>query len=128
MSRTSFRLAMLMCAAAAVTASASAGEPSAIPMTPGKGLSLDVGAKHTMTYYDQKDGACGLTVVIAGIEGGVKGDDTPGTRITATVMPGTALRVDAAGDKSAEFFCGPDGRKMNARVFDREGYSKDKRS
>lgn len=128
MSRTAIRLAALMGAALAVTVSASAGDPSAIPMTPGKGLSLDVGPKHTMTYYEQKDGACGVTVVIAGVEGGVKGDDTPGTRVTATVMPGTALRIDAAGEKSAEFFCGPAGRKMNARVFDREAYTKDKKS
>lgn len=102
-----------------------AGEPSAIPMTPGKGLSLDVGNKHTMTYYEQKDGACGITIVVAAIEGGMTGSDTPGTRISTTVMPGTAFRLDAANAQSAEFFCGPAGRKMNAKVFEREGYSKD---
>ncbi len=51
-------------AVAVVTCSALAlaGEPEAIDVKPGKGLSLDVGPKHTMTYFEPKDGGCGLTL------------------------------------------------------------------
>lgn len=131
MSRTFHRALCVSAAGVALIASAlsvSAGEPSAIPMAAGKGLSLDIGNKHTMTYYEQKDGACSVTVVVASREGGTQGDDSPGTRIAAVVMPGTALRIDSSTAQSAEFFCGPGGRRMNARVFDREGYSKERKS
>lgn len=93
-----------------------------IVMTPGKGLSMDVGSKHTLSYFEPKEQACSLTIVLAGIEGGMSGNDTPGTRISVHVAPGKTLRLDAAQDKSAEFMCGPGGAKMNARVYDRAPY------
>jgi hypothetical protein len=94
----------------------------AIVMTPGKGLSLEIGSKHAVGYFETKEAACHLTVVLADTEGGVSGSDSPGTRIVSLVSPGSALRLDAAKDKSAEFFCGPSGNKMNARVFERSPY------
>jgi hypothetical protein len=94
----------------------------AIVMTPGQGLSLDIGSKHAVGYFETKEAACHLTVVLADVEGGLSGTDSPGTRIISLVAPGSALRLDAAKDKSAEFFCGPAGNKMNARIFDRTSY------
>ncbi len=115
-------------ALAALSTLALAGEGENVPLTPGKGLPLDIGNKHAMTYYTEKDGACSVTVVLSSKDGGVSGDDSPGTRVTAMIVPGTKLQIDSSTPESAEFLCGPAGRKMNARVFQREGYSKDKKS
>ncbi len=125
--QTLIRVSLAAAALAAASTLAMAGEEG-VPLTPGKGLPLDIGNKHAVTYYTEKDGACSVTVVLSSKDGGVTGDDSPGTRVTALVVPGSRLQIDSSTSQSAEFFCGPGGRKMNARVFEREGYSKDKKS
>jgi hypothetical protein len=105
-----------------------AGEPEAIDVKPGKGLSLDVGPKHTMTYFEPKEGGCGLTVVIAAKEGGVTGLETPGTRFTVTVAKGAALQIDTTDSHSASFQCAPEGDHLHAKVFTREPHPKGKAS
>lgn len=129
MGRTLRTLVCVSAAAASVavfSGFAAAGQGENVPLTPGKGLPLDIGNKHAVTYYTEKDGACSVTVVISSKDGGVSGDDSPGTRVTALVVPGSRMQIDSSTAQSAEFLCGPGGRKMNARVFEREGYSKDK--
>ncbi len=113
-------------ALAAVSSLAIAGGGENVPLTPGKGLPLDIGNKHAIAYYTEKDGACSVTVMLSSKDGGVSGEDSPGTRVTALVVPGSRMQIDSSTAQSAEFFCGPAGRKMNARVFEREGYSKGK--
>ena len=96
--------------------------PQGTELMPGRGLSLEIGGKHAVGYFETKDSACNLTVVLAAADGGEDGRDSPGTRIVVPVLPGKNLLVDAADGKSAEFFCGPGGAKMTTRVFDRTPY------
>lgn len=91
-------------------------------MSPGRGLSLDIGGKHAVGYFETKDNACQLTVVVADVMGGETGLDSPGTRFVVPVVPGRGVQVDASAGQSAEFFCGPGATQMNARVFDRAPY------
>lgn len=91
-------------------------------MVPGRGLSLDIGGKHAVGYFETKDAACQLTVVVADMTGGESGLDSPGTRFVLPVIPGKGVQVDASAGQSAEFFCGPGATRMNARVFDRAPY------
>jgi hypothetical protein len=91
-------------------------------MVPGRGLSLDIGGKHAVGYFQTKDAACHLTVVVADVSGGENGLDSPGTRFVVPVAPGKGVQVDASAGQSAEFFCGPGATRMNARVFDRAPY------
>lgn len=91
-------------------------------MSPGHGLSLDIGGKHAVGYFETKDNACHLTVVVADVSGGETGLDSPGTRFVVPVTPGKGVQVDASAGQSAEFFCGPGAARMTARVFDRAPY------
>lgn len=91
-------------------------------MAPRQGLSLDIGGKHAIGYFETKDNACYLTVVVADVAGGESGLDSPGTRFVVPVVPGRGVQVDASAGQSAEFFCGPGATRMNARVFDRAPY------
>ena len=91
-------------------------------MAPGRGLSLDIGGKHAVGYFETKGDACHLTVVVADVAGGETGLDSPGTRFVVPVLPGRGVQVDASAGQSAEFFCGPGATRMNARVFDRAPY------
>ncbi len=65
-----------------------AGEPEAIDVKPGKGLSLDGGPKHTMTYFEPKDGGCGLASVWRLRKAEVTGIETPGTVLASLSPPG----------------------------------------
>lgn len=91
-------------------------------LAPGRGVSLEIGGKHAVGYFQTKDAACHLTVVVADAAGGEAGTDSPGTRFVVPVLPGRGFRIDASAGRSAEFFCGPGAATMTARVFDREAY------
>jgi hypothetical protein len=92
-------------------------------MSPGKGLSLDIGTKHAVSYFEGKTEGCQLTVVVAKNADGEVSEDSPGTRFTALVSPGASAIIDAADGKSAEFRCGPSAKNMSARVFDRPAWT-----
>lgn len=125
-------LAASLCAASALAESGmggmagSDGQDSQIVMMPGQGLPMDVGGKRIVGYYTQEEGSCGLTIVLAESEqGGMAngGTDAPhGIRVSGNVQPGKILRVDGEFNRAVEFSCAPDGRKMNARIYTREGY------
>lgn len=91
-------------------------------LAPGRGVSLQVGGKYAVGYFETRNNACHLTVVVADISGGETGLDSPGTRFVVPVMPGYGVQLDASAGQSAEFFCGPGATRMNARVYDRAPY------
>jgi hypothetical protein len=91
-------------------------------MAPGRAASFDVGSKHAIGYFITQNNACHLTVVLADLEGGEAGTDSPGTRFVVPVLPGKGLQLDTASGQSAEFFCGPGASRMTARTYDRAPY------
>ncbi|MGL4396949.1 MAG: hypothetical protein ACRCS9_10460 [Hyphomicrobium sp.] len=131
-------LVMRMAAAAAVlgsvsvasawseTAPAPGTAESPVVMIPGQGLPLDVGGKRIVGVFQREHQACGLTIVLAvadagGMAAGER-DGPHGTRITLELAPGKTLQIDGDMNRTAAFMCGPGGRKMNARVYTRDGY------
>lgn len=90
-------------------------------MSPKRGISLAIGGKQTVSYFETLNNACHLTVVLTETDGDsfVAG---PGTRIVVPVSQGTGFKLDTAAGASAEFFCGPGARQMSARVYDRAPY------
>jgi hypothetical protein len=111
-------------AVSSAVAMAGGGEPA--ELKPGKGFSMDVGPKHTMSYFEPKDGGCGLTVVVAAKDGASAGPEAVGTRFAVTVLKGTSLRIDTSDLHSAEFECAPEGDHMHAKLFVREAHPKGK--
>lgn len=102
------------------------GNETQVVMKPGQGLPLDVGGKRVVSYYTQEGAVCGLAIVLAQSEmGGMANGGTEGPqglRVTTQVAPGSQLRIDGDLNRTAEFMCGPDGRKMNAHIYTRAGY------
>jgi hypothetical protein len=91
-------------------------------MTPGRGISLDIGGKHAIGYFVANNKACHLTVVVADAFGDQASLDSPGTRFVTPVVQGKIFKVDAGAGQSAEFFCGHGASRMIARVYDRAPY------
>lgn len=94
------------------------------PMHPMQALPIDVGGKRVVGYYEQLAPNCGLTLLLA--EGHTAGEgkssNPQGTRIKIPVASGKAVVIDGDNNRSAEFLCGPNGRKMNARTYSRASY------
>lgn len=121
-----FSVVSAVAAAAVLAYSAmpvSAGKDEGLILEPLKGVSLDIGTKHAVGYFLSENGACNLTVVLATSTDGEVSEDSPGTRVQVSVQPGAAAIFDAANGKTGEFFCGPAGSKMNARVVDRTAWT-----
>ena len=121
---------LLLVSVSAVVAAGAALAGSGLPtdrgsdheiMSPKRGLSLAVGGKHTVSYFETLNNACHLTVMVADVEGDAFAAG-PGTRIVVPVSQGTGFKLDTATGASAEFFCGPGAEQMSARVYDRAPY------
>lgn len=120
-------LAGLVISAACIAPSvASAADltPKSTLMTPGKALELQIGDQHAISYFQPASEGCNLTVVLAEGQPGEGGQEAHGTRLVVPVAPGKTVRIDGTQRKSADFVCGPKGKKMNATVLDREAYKK----
>lgn len=122
----SIALSVAAAAAALVVSTAIAAaadmSPKATPMTPGKALELQIGDQHTISYFQPAADGCALTVVIAAGQKDEGGQEAHGTRFTLPIAPGKTMRIDGTQRRSADFVCGPQGEKMNAKVYDREPY------
>lgn len=98
------------------------GEPHATMMVPGKALELQIGDHHAISYFEPSQDACKLTVVMASSETRAAEIEAHGTRIVVPVAPGRAMHIDGTNKQTAEFFCRPGGKKMTARLYNRETY------
>ncbi|QGM99769.1 hypothetical protein F7D14_17725 [Methylocystis parvus] len=86
-------------------------------MKPLAATSLDAGAAHVVSYFQQIGGACRLTMMIADQEMETKGGAP--TRVQMTVEPGRAAYVDDADGKSSRFTCLYGAEAMNVTRIDR---------
>ena len=89
---------------------------------PGHAVSFDLGGKHAVGYFVSNSEACELTVVVADTAGGETAEDSPGMRISVAVQAGQILKLDERANKTAEFSCSDDARRMSARIYDRMPY------
>ena len=121
MNRTSTRA---MCAVLAGLWTVAANGPAAVALdikvpllTPGKGVSLDVGSKRALAYFLNENATCKVTLVLA--EAARDGNVPPhaATRITVAVAPGKSARVDADG-KAVEFVCRASAATMMVKAPD----------
>lgn len=78
---------------------------------------VDLGSKHAMGYYANRNGRCRLTLMMS--EDGLEKASTDGSaaRLSLVVNPGATARVESVEGKSAEFFCGPGARRMIVKTF-----------
>lgn len=113
----SFRLIPAIAAASALTAAAFALQPvtadavGANVHKPLQGFTGDFGSKHLVGYFDAKDGACAMTLVLADR---VDPDLAPGTgvQVRFDVAPGTGARLDSGEGEQVAIDCSADARTV----------------
>jgi hypothetical protein len=92
-------------------------------IAPAKGLMLDVGSKHTVSYFTADDGLCNLTLVV-GEKANEEGDHgSVGARVRLAIEQGKTARIETAEGKSLEFACARGAQSMSVRTLDLVAYS-----
>lgn len=107
-------LAMGLALAAAVPAAAA--EVRELVMTPGKGVSFYMGAKHGITTFLTEGGLCKLTVAVG------DSPDTDGmnpgasTKMVTAVVPGQTTRLETTDGGALNFTCNAGAQSMRLEM------------
>ena len=92
-------------------------------VAPARGLMLDVGSKHTVSYFVADEGKCNLTLMV-GEKADENGDHgSVGTRVRVSIEGGRTARVETAEGKSLEFTCAKGATAMSVRPLEVLAYS-----
>ncbi len=114
--------AMLAVSALAGAASA-ASESSTVTFKPLHGVSLHLGSKHAVGYFQTENGVCQLTLVV-GEE--LKGDEslalTP-ARFRTSIEGGQHVRFDAGEGKELRFHCASGATAMSVETLQQVAYT-----
>ncbi len=107
-------IAILLAAASLATgaAAAQAGTVRSLVLTPGKGVSFFMGAKHGVTLFTPTSGGCDLTVALADKLDQEGMAQTSSSRIKMTVVAGKPARIETADGHALVFDCAADGQSM----------------
>jgi hypothetical protein len=99
-------------------ASSAAADDRTVTFKALAGISLDVGSKRVVGFYEVDAGNCLLTLMIADA---IVGDDVPEfapVRLHQSIAPNDTAAVDTPEGKSLQLVCKPKAREMTARVLD----------
>ncbi len=107
--------------------SAIAGEAQVWTARQAQGLVLDVGSKHTVSYFLADGGKCNLTLMV-GEKANEDGDNSSlGARLRVAIDAGKSARIETAEGRSLEFGCAADASALSVTPLDVVAYSAPKR-
>ncbi len=92
-------------------------------VTPARGLMLDVGSKHTVSYFTAEDGRCNLTVVVGEKFDETAGNASVGARVRVSIERGKSAVIETAEGKSLQFSCAAYASRMSVNTLDVVAYS-----
>lgn len=105
-------LALSTALVAAAAGNALAQDVRSLVMTPGKGVSFYMGAKHGVVHFQPENGACKM-IVAMGDQPDAEGMSAgASSRIVMSVVPGLPARIDTTEGQSLSFACAPGALAM----------------
>ena len=87
------------------------------------GAALDVGSKHTVSYFTAENGVCDVTLLIGNKADSEGNNSSTGTRVKFTVAAGMTARTDTAEGKSLELTCSSGAKTMTVVPRDLLAYA-----
>jgi hypothetical protein len=78
-------------------------------------LNLRVGTKQAISYFQNMNGRCNLTIMVADAYDGQDVPNSSTVRFEVAIDSGRTARMDTAEGKSLEFACQPQAREMNVK-------------
>lgn len=108
----------------ALTGTAAVAEEGVRQFKPLTAVSVHLGSKHGIGYFEQDGKVCQLTLVVSEEpRGDVIPDVTP-SRFKVAVAPGKAARFDSGEGTALQFFCGPGAMAMTVEPVKQVAYAK----
>ena len=116
-------VAAMLAGFTSIGANSAASEPTQKTFKPLHGISLHVGSKHAVGYFQPVSGVCQLTLVV----GEEPGEDaisavTP-TRFRASVKAGQHVRFDTGEGKELAFYCAQSASAMSVQTMQQIAYT-----
>jgi hypothetical protein len=75
-------------------------------------LNLTLGAKQVISYFDNENGQCKVTIMVADAFDETGVTNSPAVRFQVVLDAGAKALMDTAAGKSLEFTCGEGAREM----------------
>jgi hypothetical protein len=100
-----------------------ASEPAQKSFKPLHGISLHVGSKHAVGYYQAEGGVCELTLVVGEEPGAEEVLAVTPARFRASVKAGQRVRFDTGEGKELAFYCGPAAAAMSVETMQQTAYT-----
>lgn len=86
-------------------------------------ISLHVGTKHGVGYFEPVSGACELTLVIGDEPKAEAISDARSARFRASVRAGQRVRFDTGEGRELAFYCGPAATAMSVETMQQTAYT-----
>ena len=112
-----YNAATAVIAGLAVLAQASArpaADPSAVTMSPMKGVSFEIGAERAVSYFLSENGECKVVLTHAG-EASSSDATFTATRFEATIDAGKSTRYVSNDGRAIDFECQPNAGSVSIR-------------
>jgi hypothetical protein len=87
------------------------------------GVSLHIGSKHAVGYFEPADGVCELTLVVGEEPTGEEIRAVTPARFRASVKAGQHVRFDTGEGKELAFYCGPAASAMSVETMQQTAYT-----
>ncbi len=100
-----------------------ASDPAQTTFKPLHGISVHVGSKHAVGYYQAESGVCELTLVVGEEPGAEQVLAVTPTRFRASVKAGQHVRFDTGEGKELAFYCGPAAAAMSVETMQQTAYT-----
>ena len=116
-------VAAMLAGFTSIGANSAAAEPSQKTFKPLHGISVHVGSKHAVGYYQAEGGVCELTLVVGEEPGAEEVLAVTPTRFRASVKAGQHVRFDAGEGKELAFYCGKAATAMSVETMQQTAYT-----
>jgi hypothetical protein len=90
---------------------------------PLQAVSVHIGSKHGIGYFEAISDVCDLTLVVGEEPTAEKVIDVTPSRFRATVNAGQRVRFDTGEGKELAFYCGPAATAMSVETMQQTAYS-----
>lgn len=112
-----------MLAGSALVGPASAESQSMTTFKPLHGISVHVGSKHAVGYFQAANGVCELTLVVGEEPKGEEVVAQTPARFRASIEAGQHARFDTGEGKELAFYCGPAATAMSVETRQQTAYT-----
>jgi hypothetical protein len=113
----------MLAGSALAWAGGAAAQSANYTVKPLHGISLHVGSKHAVGYFQPVGGVCQLTLVVGEEPGAEEISAVTPTRFRASVKAGQHVRFDTGEGKELAFYCAQSASAMSVQTMQQTAYT-----